>query len=101
MRHLESGALIYRCQSRALGLEPVRVDPQAGMEVTWALRANFGRGHYGVSCAILNEQHRWVAASAPTLLTVNERQSEQSVVYLDATCEVRPLEPALGAVVRD
>jgi ABC-type polysaccharide/polyol phosphate transport system ATPase subunit len=101
VRHLESGSLVYRCQSRALGLEPVHIDRGGGMEVRWSVRANFGRGHYGVSCAILNAQHRWVAASAPALLTVNERQSEQSVVYLDATCQVRPLAAPAGAGARE
>jgi len=91
VRHLESGTLIYRGQTRAVGAEPVVLGRGEGMEIVWTLAANLGRGHYGVSCAILNERHRWVAVSAPTLLTVNERQSEQGLVYLDATCEMRPL----------
>ena len=41
--------------------------------------------------SILNEHHRWVAVSAPTLLTVNERESEQALVFLDATCVARQL----------
>jgi len=104
LRHLESGTLIYRGQSVADGTEPVRLQPGGGMEIVWSLRANLGRGHYAVSCAILNEHHRWVAVSAPTLLTVNERDSEQALVFLDATCVTRALtgseESATGARVR-
>jgi ABC-type polysaccharide/polyol phosphate transport system ATPase subunit/glycosyltransferase involved in cell wall biosynthesis len=94
VRHLESGVLIYRSQSRALGVEPLTLTGSDGLEIVWSLEANFGRGHYGVSCAILNASHRWVAVSAPTLLTVNERQSEQSLVYLNASCEMRAIREA-------
>ena len=92
VRHLESGTLIYRGQSGAAGAEPLPLQPGGGMEILWSLHANLGRGHYGVSCAILNEHHRWVAVSAPALLTVNERESELALVYLHATCVVRALQ---------
>ncbi|MBS1817570.1 MAG: ATP-binding cassette domain-containing protein [Acidobacteria bacterium] len=98
VRHLESGTVIYRCQSRAVGSEPLTLSPGEGLEAAWSIRANLGRGHYGLSCAILNDRHRWVAVSAPTLLTVNERESENALVYLDATCESRVLAPHEAAV---
>jgi hypothetical protein len=43
--------------------------------------------------ALVNEQHRWVVVSAPVLLTINERQSERSVVYLAASCEAHAISP--------
>jgi lipopolysaccharide transport system ATP-binding protein len=92
VRHLESGTVIYRCQSRAAGSSPVDLMPGEGLEAVWSLRANLGRGHYAVSCGIVNERHRWVAVSAPTLLTVNERESEEAVVFLEARCESRAIQ---------
>lgn len=89
VRHLESGNLIYRCQSHAAGAPPTDVAPGETLETTWRIQANLGRGHYAVSSALLNAQHRWIGVSAPALLTVTERQSEQSVVFLAATCETR------------
>ena len=89
VRHLETGNVIYRCQSRAVGAPPVHVAPGEALETTWGVQANLGRGHYAVTAALLNDEHRWLAVSAPALLTVNERQSEQSVVFLGATCEAR------------
>lgn len=91
VRHLESGALVYRCQSRAVGGETVDLGAGEALEATWRIRAHLGRGHYAVSAALLNEQHRWVAVSAPALVTIDERQSEQSVVFLDASCTTRAL----------
>jgi ABC-type polysaccharide/polyol phosphate transport system ATPase subunit len=91
VRHLESGVVIYRSQSRAAGAGPVALQPGDGMEILWSIFANLGRGHYAISCAIVNENHRWVAVSAPMLLTINERRSEQAVVHLDARCVVRTL----------
>jgi hypothetical protein len=66
--------------------------PDGGIDICWTVQANLGRGHYAVTCVVLNEQYRWVAVSAPSLLTVNERQSELALVYLEATCSMRPLE---------
>jgi lipopolysaccharide transport system ATP-binding protein len=91
IRHLESGTLIYRGQSQAQGAEPIEIEPGGGLEVDWHLTANLGRGHYALSCAILNEHHRWVAVSAPTHLTVNDRQAQRALVYLDSTCTMRPV----------
>jgi len=93
VRHLESGTVMYRCQSHAAGAGPVSTGPEGGIDIEWSLRANLGRGHYAVSCVILNERHRWVAVSAPALLTVNERQSERALVFLETKCEMRPLAP--------
>ena len=64
------------------------------------MHANLGRGHYAVTAAMLNEHHRWIAVSAPALLTVNERQSEQSVVYLSASCRARVLASREGEPAR-
>jgi len=89
VRHLETGNLIYRCQSRAAGAPLEDLAAGEVLDTTWTLQANFGRGHYSVTSALLNEQHRWIAVSAPTLLTINERQSEQSVVFLNAECKTR------------
>jgi ABC-type polysaccharide/polyol phosphate transport system ATPase subunit len=97
VRHLESGTVIYRGQSRALGVAPLALEAGEGLEVSWSLRANLGRGHYGLSCAILNDRHRWVAISSPTLLTVTERQSETALVFMDATCAARKLESRVPA----
>jgi ABC-type polysaccharide/polyol phosphate transport system ATPase subunit len=91
VRHLESGALVYRAKSLSTGGAPVALQPGGAMEIVWSLSANLGRGHYAVSCAILNEHQRWVAVSAPALLTINERASEQALVYLEARCVVRAL----------
>jgi len=91
VRHLESGTLIYRGGSGPAGAAPITLDGSSALQIHWHFNANFGRGHYGVSCAILDEQKRWVATSAPVLLTVNERQSEHAIVFLQGTCEMRPL----------
>ena len=91
IRHLQFGTLIYRTESRHVGGEAVQLAPGDTLEAVWSLAANLGRGHYGVSCAILNEQGRWVAHAAPTLLAVRERQSVRASVFLDATCELRTL----------
>ncbi len=99
VRHLESGTVIYRCQSRAVGAEPLPLQPGEGMEAIWSIRANLGRGHYGLSCAILNDRHRWVAVSAPALLTVNERESETALVFMEASCTNRQLVKAVPAGV--
>jgi ABC-type polysaccharide/polyol phosphate transport system ATPase subunit len=93
VRHLESGTLVYRCQSRAVGAPPIAVARGESLEMTWTIQANFGRGHYSVTLALVNEQHRWVVVSAPVLLTINERQSERSVVYLAASCEAHAISP--------
>jgi lipopolysaccharide transport system ATP-binding protein len=98
VRHLESGNVIYRCQSRAVGSRPVELAPGEGLEALWSIRANLGRGHYALSCGILNERHRWVAVSAPALLTVNERQTEEAVVFLDARCESRAIQDTSAAI---
>ena len=99
-RHLESGTVVYRCQSHAVGAAPVPAGPDGGIDITWTINANFGRGHYAVICSVLNEHHQWVAISAPSLLTVNERQSEQALVYLDARCEMRPMQQLTESTVR-
>jgi homopolymeric O-antigen transport system ATP-binding protein len=91
IRHLETGNLIYRCQSHAAGTEPVRLSRGDRFEAIWTLQANLGRGHYAVTSALLNDEHRWIAVSAPALLTINERQSEQAVVFLSASCQLRAL----------
>ena len=100
MRHLETGNVVYRCQSRFAGVESVDVDAGERLETDWTVQANFGRGHYAVMTALLNEEHCWVARSAPVLLTVTERQSEQAVVYLAARCEARSA-PVAVAGARD
>jgi hypothetical protein len=91
VRHLESGTIVYRGQSHSSGATAVEAGPDGGLDVEWSFEANLGRGHYSVTCAVLNEEHRWVAASAPALLTVNERQSEQALVFLKSACRMRPL----------
>ena len=90
IRHLESGTIIYRANSLALGSEPVPLGPAERLEVVWSIQTNLARGHYAVACVILNERG-WVALSPPVLLTVNERQSEQSLVYLGASCVTQTL----------
>ena len=91
VRHLETGNLIYRCQSQAAGGNPIELATGERFESMWRVQANFGRGHYAVTSALLNDEHRWVAVSAPALLTINERQSEQAVVFLSAACELNVL----------
>ena len=91
VRHLESGTMVFRCQSHSVGAQPVAAGADGGLDIRWSIETNFGRGHYAVTCVILNEHFRWVAVSAPSLLTVNERQSEQALVYLDASCSMQPL----------
>jgi len=91
VRHLETGNLIYRCQSQAAGGNPIELATGERFESMWRVQANFGRGHYAVTSALLNDEHRWVAVSAPALLTINERQSEQAVVFLSASCELNVL----------
>jgi lipopolysaccharide transport system ATP-binding protein len=86
---LQSSAIIYRGDSRALGAEVVDVPPGGAMEMTWWLTANFGRGHYGFSCMILDEGGRWIATSAPAVVSVQECQSVRAVVFLDVSCELR------------
>jgi lipopolysaccharide transport system ATP-binding protein len=99
-RHLESGTLVYRCQSHSAGAHPVGPGDDGALDIEWVVSANFGRGHYAVTCVVLNEHYRWVAVSAPTLLTVNERQSEQALVYLDASCTMRPMDHHRDTAVR-
>jgi hypothetical protein len=100
VRHLESGTVVYRCQGRAVGAPPIDVGAGEALQTSWAMHANLGRGHYAVTAALLNEHHRWIAVSAPALLTVNERQSEQSVVYLSASCRARVLASREGEPAR-
>jgi hypothetical protein len=90
IRHLESGSVVFRGQSHAVGAEPVPAGDDGFVDIEWRFTGNLGRGHYAVSCVILNENHGWVALSAPALLTVNERQSEQALVFVDASCAMRP-----------
>jgi ABC-type polysaccharide/polyol phosphate transport system ATPase subunit len=97
IRHLESGTVIYRCLSQAAGA-PAVASASGGVEVNWMFTANLGRGHYGVMCAILNEQNRWVATSSSALLTVNERQSEHAMVFLETICRMAPV--GVGAEIR-
>jgi len=97
IRHLQSGTLIYRVESKHVGGDAVEVAPGSALDAIWSLTANLGRGHYGISCAILNEQGRWVARSAPVLLAVKEQQSVRANVFLDASCHLRssmPVSPA-------
>ena len=94
IRHLESGTLIYRGQSWAAGAEPLELEAGTSMELVWSVQANLGRAHYAISCAILNERRQWVAVSAATLLSVNERTSELAMVYVAPRCTARPLDVA-------
>jgi ABC-type polysaccharide/polyol phosphate transport system ATPase subunit len=100
VRHLESGTVVYRCQSLAVGAPPVELGPDGGVEMDWSIQANLGRGHYGITSVVLNENHRWVAASAPVLLTVNERETEQALVYLQTSCRMRPLQTLAGEAAK-
>jgi len=95
VRHLESGTVIYRCQSQNAGAAPVTVPKGEVFETEWTIDVNLGRGHYAVTCALLNEQKRWIAVSNPGLLTVNERQSEQAIVHLAPTCRAGVAFPAV------
>ena len=100
VRHLETGNVIYRCMSPAAGGPPVALQPGDRFEATWNIRANLGRGHYAITTVLLNDEHRWVAVSAPALLTINERESEQGVVFLSAACDLRVVpgaEPRVAA----
>jgi hypothetical protein len=92
VRHLESGTLVFNCRSHAAGAESVPVGREGGVKVMWEFAANLGRGHYAIVVQLLNEHYRWVASSAPALLTVNERQSDKAIVYLDAVCKMVPLQ---------
>jgi len=94
VRHLESGSVVYRCQSKNVGAAMIDARDADGMKADWSFDANLGRGHYAVTCVILNERHRWVGVSNPALLTVNERQTEQAMVYLNPTCEISPMSTA-------
>jgi len=89
VRHLETGTIIYRAQSHSVGAPALRVGAGEKLEADWVIDVNLGRGHYAVTCALLDERHRWVAVSNPGLLTVNERDSEQAIVHLAATCSTR------------
>jgi ABC-type polysaccharide/polyol phosphate transport system ATPase subunit len=103
LRHLETGTVIYRCQSQNAGAPALRVEQDAVLETEWVINANLGRGHYAVTCALLNESHRWVAVSNPGLLTVNERDTEQAIVFLAPTCTARVVaagSPAAAAAAR-
>jgi lipopolysaccharide transport system ATP-binding protein len=91
IQHLQSGAIIYRGDSQGLGADPVDLAPGGSLEAVWSLTANLGRGHYGISCTILDQRGRWIGRSAPALLTVSEHQSVRATVFLDASCEIRPL----------
>ena len=91
IRHLESGTLVFVCRSHGAGAAPLATTASGGLEIEWGFTANLARGHYSVLGSILNEHHRWVAVSSPSLLTVNERQSDSGVVFLDATCRMQPL----------
>jgi ABC-type polysaccharide/polyol phosphate transport system ATPase subunit len=91
VRHLESGVVVYRSQSRAAGAPALALQPGDGIEILWSVHANLGRGHYAISCAIVNENALWLAVSGPAILTINERRSEQAIVHLDAKCVVRTL----------
>jgi lipopolysaccharide transport system ATP-binding protein len=95
VRHLETGTVVYRCQSPNVGAPPVRVGEGEMLESQWVLSANLGRGHYALTCALVDEGHRWVAVSNPGLLTINERDSEQAVVHLAATCSARAVVPTV------
>jgi lipopolysaccharide transport system ATP-binding protein len=99
IRHLQSGSLICRIDSRQVGGDGLCLEPGRGLEAVWALSANLGRGHYGISCTILDAQGRRVAATAPAVLAVTERQSIRATVYLDASCELRPLKPPTAVSV--
>jgi ABC-type polysaccharide/polyol phosphate transport system ATPase subunit len=90
VRHLETGMLIFNCRSHAAGAAPVAAGPSGGVCAEWTFRANLGRGHYSVVATVLNEHYRWVGTSAPALLSVNERQSDRAIVFLDARCEMWP-----------
>jgi lipopolysaccharide transport system ATP-binding protein len=88
IRHLESGTVIYRGQSQNAGAPDMRVGEGETLETVWTIQANLGRGHYALTCALLNAQNGWVAVSNPGLLTVNERSSELAIVHLAGTCAV-------------
>jgi ABC-type polysaccharide/polyol phosphate transport system ATPase subunit len=100
VRHLESGSVVYRCQSKNVGAPMIDARETDGMKADWSFDANLGRGHYAVTCVVLNERHRWVGVSNPALLTVNERETEQAIVYLNPTCAMSPMsatEPAVAS----
>ena len=88
VRHLESGSVVYRSRSYSLGTPNVAVEANGEVDVEWSFVANLGRGHYAVTVVLINEMRRIVATSAPALLTVAERQSERSIVFLDPSCKM-------------
>ena len=96
IRHLESGVRIYRCSNTASGSEPLMAEPRGTIEFGWSLDANLGRGHYALSCLVLNERNEVVGRSSPLLLTVHERQSDQSVVFLNVESTARLLADGSG-----
>lgn len=89
VRHLETGTVIYRCQGDKVGAPPVTVPPDQTFETEWAIDANLGRGHYAITCVLLDERQSWVVVSNPALLTVNERQTENALTYLAPACSAR------------
>jgi lipopolysaccharide transport system ATP-binding protein len=100
VRHLESGQLIYRCQSRAVGISPTELAAGESLDTLWRMTSNLGRGHYAVSVALLNHLHRWIAVSAPVLLTIHESQTEMAIAYLAPRCEARAVRRGLAQPAR-
>jgi lipopolysaccharide transport system ATP-binding protein len=98
IQHLQSGAIVYRAHSGALGAAPIDVSPGGTLEITWSMTANLARGHYGIWCQIMNERGRGIARSSPVIVSVTEEQSYRAIVFLDARCEMRSLGPARVAV---
>jgi hypothetical protein len=50
VQHLESGTVVYRCHSQALGADSITIGPEEGIEIEWSMATNLGRGHYAIFC---------------------------------------------------
>lgn len=98
VRHLETGTIVYRSQSNLAGADVRHLSAGDVVEFAWSVAANLARGHYAVTCALLNARHKWAAASTPQLLTVNEGQSQGSVAFLDPSCRVSTTDAQVAAV---
>jgi lipopolysaccharide transport system ATP-binding protein len=98
VRRVDTGDVVFGTSSMSMGIEPFAVAQDGPYEFTWDLDANLARGHYSLEVVLRNRSRSrlsYLARINPAaFFAVNERQSEEAVVYLNARCTAGAVVPA-------
>ena len=103
VRRVDTGDVIFGTTSMSLGVEPFAVPRGGPYEFIWDLDANLARGHYSLEVVLRNQSRSrdglLARVNPAAIFTVNERQSEGAVVYLNARCTTQSVDATRPGVL--